>query len=108
MVEAIERIEHFTQDVDFEAFAASEMIAHAVLHNIQIVGEAARHIPEDVQAQYPDVDWAGMRGMRNVLVHDYAAVRLDVVWNVVAHRLPPLAPQLREILALERASGTES
>jgi uncharacterized protein with HEPN domain len=107
MIEAVERIERFTRGIDFETFAGSEMVVYAVLHAVQLIGEAARHIPDDVQTRYPDIDWAGMRGMRNILVHDYAAVRLEVVWGVVERRIPPLGPRLREILALEQIPRTD-
>ena len=71
------------------------------------VGEAVRHVPAEVQARYPDLDWIGMRGMRNMLVQNYGAVQLDVVWGVVHGRIPLLIPRLREILDEERASPTQ-
>jgi uncharacterized protein with HEPN domain len=104
MAEAAEKVRRYTAGMDFEAFAANDAIVDAVLHNVQHIGEAASHVPADVQARYPDVDWARMRGMRNVLVHTYASVRLDVVWGVVEQRIPILIPRLREILELERAA----
>ena len=108
MLDAPERIERFTRDVpDLDAFEANEVVVHAVVRNVQIVGEAARHIPDAAQARYADIDWIGMRGMRNILVHDYAAVRLDLVWGVVRDRIPPLVARLRQILAEERAAPAQ-
>ena len=104
MLEAAERVTSFTSEMDFEAFTASRMAVSAVLYELQTIGEAARHIPENIQTRYPDVEWAQIRGMRNILVHVYDAVRLDVVWGVVEHRIPTLLPRLREILERERAS----
>jgi uncharacterized protein with HEPN domain len=102
MLEAAERVRSFTTGMDFAAFTADRMAVSAVLYEIQTIGEASLHVPAEVQARYPDVEWAAMRGMRNILVHAYASVRLDVVWGVVERRIPPLVPRLREILELER------
>lgn len=102
MLEAAEKVERYTEGMtDLEAFTANELVIDAVIRNVQIIGEAARHIPEDAQARYPDVDWVGMRGMRNILVHDYAAVRLDLVWGVIQDRIPDLVARLRAIVQQE-------
>ncbi len=102
MIEAAEKVSRYTQGLaDLNAFSANEVIVDAVLRNVQIIGEAARHIPDAAQARYPGVDWAGMRGMRNILVHQYGAVQLDVVWHVVQMDIPIALPLLREILERE-------
>jgi len=103
MLEAAEKVARYTEGMtDFAAFSSNEMAVDAVIRNVQIIGEAARHIPDDVLARYPDVDWVGMRGMRNILVHNYGAIRLDVVWNVVQVDIPVILPRLREVLERER------
>ncbi|MGE3268942.1 MAG: DUF86 domain-containing protein [Chloroflexota bacterium] len=105
MLDAAEKIVRYTEEIpDLDAFISNDLIVDGVIRNVQIIGEAARHIPDDAQARYPDVDWIGMRGMRNILVHDYAAVRLDLVWGVVEARIPPLVRRLREIVELEVGS----
>ena len=102
MVEAGEKTLRYTQGMpNLQAFRLNEMAVDAVIRNVQIIGEAARHIPEEVQTRYPGVDWVGMRGMRNILVHQYGAVRLDVVWHVVQNDIPAALPRLREILERE-------
>ena len=102
MIEAAEKIVRYAQQMaDFQTFCSNEMAVDAVIRNVQIVGEAARHVPDEVQSRYPGVDWAGMRGMRNILVHQYGSVRLDVVWNVTQIDIPALLPRLREMLERE-------
>lgn len=85
----------------FDGFSADERTIDAVERNIEIIGEAARHIPEVIQARYPSVPWAQMRGMRNVLIHDYPAVSLSILWETTTQNLPPLIPLLKDIVARE-------
>jgi uncharacterized protein with HEPN domain len=109
MLEAAEKIARYTDGMaELAALSANDMAVDAVIRNVQIIGEAARHIPNDVQARYPDVDWMGMRGMRNILVHQYGSVRLDAVWGVVQQDIPAVLPRLRAILERELPDGPGS
>ena len=109
MIDAGEKVLRYTQGMpNLEAFRSNEIIVDAVLRNVQIIGEAARHIPDEVQSRYSKVNWAGMRGMRNILVHQYGAVRLDVVWYVVQHDVPAALPLLRDILERELPDDASS
>ena len=104
MVEAAEKIARYTDGMaDLAAFSSNEMAVDAVVRNVQIIGEAARHIPDDLLARYPDVDWVGMR---NILVHQCGSIRLDVVWGVVQHYIPTVLPRLRSIIACELPDGS--
>ncbi len=85
-----------------EEFGADEMVQDAVVRNLGIIGEAARHVPSDVQERYPGIPWAQIRGMRNVVIHEYPEVNLSIIWRTVTRNLPPLAPKLEEILERER------
>jgi uncharacterized protein with HEPN domain len=103
MIEAGEKTLRYAQGVsNLQAFRSNEVAVDAVVRNVQIFGEAVRQIPGEVQARYSDVDWAGMR---NILVHRYGTVRLDVVWNVVQADIPVTSPRLREILERELPEG---
>jgi uncharacterized protein with HEPN domain len=98
ILEAISKIQRYTAGWSEEAFASQEMAVDAVIRNFQVIGEAARHVPDDVQARYPEVPWSLMQGMRHILVHDYFAVKLDIVWRTVQQSLPPLVGPLQRIL----------
>lgn len=74
------------------------MAADAVIRNFQVIGEAARKIPVEVQSAHPEIPWALMQGMRHILVHDYDVVKLDVVWRTIQVELPPLVEPLRQML----------
>ena len=97
MIEAIERIERYASR-GREAFDSDELIQNWFVHHLQILGEAARAMPEDVKKAAPAIPWAKIVGMRHVLVHDYFGIDRDVVWNAVERELPQLAPELRALL----------
>src|SRR3954451_14836263 len=108
IIEASEKIGRYTSDMDFDAFAANEMAADAVTRNFGIIGEASRFIPGSIQAKYPDVPWRLMWDMRNVLIHDYPGVDLQVVWRTIKEDLPPTVARLGENLALERGDEVDT
>lgn len=95
---AVERIQRYTVEMDFDAFCADEKTIDAVLRNLQIMGEAARHIPSNVEAQWPQIAWKEMRGIRHVVTHEYFSVDLGIVWQTVIHDLPRLIPALTDLL----------
>lgn len=65
------------------------------------MGEAARHVPPEVEARNPQVPWHQMGAMRNELVHGYFGVNLPIVWDAIHNDLPPLAPLLQAVLERE-------
>jgi uncharacterized protein with HEPN domain len=92
--------------MDFDAFAGNRVAQLAVSHCLEIMGEAARHVPPEVQARCPEVAWRQMNDMRNVLIHAYTIVDLVVVWQAVTRDVPPTRERL--IRFLEEESGKES
>lgn len=101
ILHAIAKIERYTTGRIFETFQAEDMVVDATVWNLVVVGEAASHVPIEVQRRYPDVAWIRMRGMRNVAVHRYFELDLEVVWDTVQSDLPLLVTQLHQILANE-------
>ena len=97
MLEAIQRIEKYAGR-GRQAFVADELIQTYIVHNLQILGEAAAKIPSDQQREYPELPWPKMVGMRNVLVHNYFSIDLDIVWQVVESELPALKNSINRIL----------
>ena len=97
MMEAIQRIEKYAGR-GRQAFVADELIQTYIVHNLQILGEAAAKIPSDQQREYPNLPWPKMVGMRNVLVHNYFNIDLDIVWQVVESELPALKEKIGRIL----------
>jgi uncharacterized protein with HEPN domain/predicted nucleotidyltransferase len=99
--QAIDDIARFTEGMTIDTFVADRRTVLAVNFSFAVIGEAARQIPSEVEARYPAIPWARMRGMRNVLIHDYHNTDMTVVWETARDDLPPLVPLLREILEQE-------
>jgi len=89
MQEAIERIERYAQR-GRQAFGQDELVQNWMISHLQIIGEASRALSEDLRAQYPEVPWRAMIGMRNILVHHYFAIDLNIVWAVIERDLSKL------------------
>lgn len=97
MMEAIQRIDKYAGR-GRQSFVADELIQTYIVHNLQILGEAAAKIPTEQQREYPELPWPKMVGMRNVLVHNYFNIDLDIVWQVVESELPALKEKIGRIL----------
>ncbi|MDQ7030175.1 MAG: DUF86 domain-containing protein [Ardenticatenia bacterium] len=98
IIEAIEKILRYTEGMTFEEFARDERTVDAVIRNFTVIGEASRHIPQEIEQRYADVPWQEMRGMRHILVHEYFGVSMQILWHTIKHDLPPLLPKLRSVL----------
>jgi uncharacterized protein with HEPN domain len=70
----------------------------AILHNLFVLGEAAKAIPADVRALAPQIEWRGIAGLRDVLAHEYFGIDDEVVWDIVKNRLPDLVAQLEQMV----------
>ncbi len=97
ILEAIGRIEEYTSDLDFDGWQKDQKTIDAVIRNFEIIGEAAGCIPEDVRARYREIPWAKMKGIRNILIHEYFGVDIDVVWQTIQSDLPILKSALNKI-----------
>ncbi|MFW5641082.1 MAG: DUF86 domain-containing protein [Thermodesulfobacteriota bacterium] len=94
---AIDETADFTEGISFEVFKSDRKTFNAVVRSLEVIGEAAKCIPEDVQAEAPDIPWKYMARMRDKLIHHYFGVDPEIVWNVIRNELPPLEPRIEKL-----------
>jgi uncharacterized protein with HEPN domain len=105
MVESLEAIVDYSRGGKQE-FLGSRLIRDAVIRNLEVVGEAAKQLDSPFREKYPDVPWRRITGMRDVLIHNYFGVDVEMVWNVVEAEVPRLLAELGAILRELTATNT--
>lgn len=98
ILDCIVKIQRYTNGYTFDDFQDDDKTIDSVLRNLEIIGEAARHVPAEIRAQHSDLPWVEMLTMRNIVIHEYHGVNLRIIWQTVKEDLPPLLPRLKRIL----------
>ncbi|SRR6266508_5637936 len=88
----------FVKGLDYEGFRKDDKAVYAVIRAFEIIGEAARQIPEDIREKHPNIQWREIAAMRNKLTHEYFGVNTEVVWRTVQEDLPVIIPALKKML----------
>lgn len=101
MIGFAEKVLGYTFDVDKQAFVSSSMMHDAVIRNLELIGEAATHVPESVQSANPKIPWRLMIATRNRLIHAYLGIDEDIIWSIVRDDIPALIPLLRQLKKAE-------
>ena len=97
ILEAIAHIERYARR-GRQAFEDDELVQSWCVRHLQIIGEAARRVPPEVRSLAPEIAWSDVVGMRHILVHDYFAIDVDVVWDAIERDLPKLRDQIEQLL----------
>ena len=98
MMRAAGRIRAQLNGLERARLAEGDDRTELIIYNIQVLGEAANNVSDETCAKYPEIDFKGWAGMRHRLVHDYANIDLDIVWNAVSDDLPKLEKALKPIV----------
>lgn len=98
MLESMERAEKFIEEMDYEDFVKDERTSFAVIRCIEVMGEAAKQVPESIRKKHPGIPWKSIAGMRDKVIHFYFGVNLEKVWLVVKEDIPKLKPEIQKIL----------
>src|SRR5688572_17189176 len=94
---AIEKIRRYTSQMDHAAFLRDELVIDGVARNLEIIGEAARQLPDEFKRVNTQIPWTQISGLRNRIVHDYFGLDLEIIWQIIQHDLPELEKQVRAL-----------
>ncbi|WP_374680965.1 DUF86 domain-containing protein [Accumulibacter sp.] len=97
MIAFAEKVVTYTNGLEQSEFVANGLTYDASLRNLELIGEAARHIPDTIRAASPDLPWRLMIATRNRLIHGYLGIDNDTLWSIIRTDLPALLPQLRQL-----------
>lgn len=98
ILKCIEQIEWFVEDMRFDEFVKDNKTSSAVVRKLEVIGEASKNIPGEIQNKYKDIPWRDMARMRDKIIHFYFGVDYKIVWKVIKERLPQLKPRIKEVI----------
>ena len=97
MIAFAEKVLAYTAGLDQNAFVVNALVYDATLRNLELIGEAATHVPDDVRQAHPQVPWRMIIATRNRLIHAYLGIDNDTLWSIVVTDVPALLPMLRVV-----------
>jgi uncharacterized protein with HEPN domain len=98
ILDCIAKIETYTAGMTLDQFQNDALRVDAVIRNLEVIGVAAGRIPLEVQEKNPDNAWLEMRGMRNIMIHDYFGVSIPIIWHTIQNDLEPLKQGMNQIM----------
>lgn len=101
ILDSINDIENFTQDITFKKFTEDKKTVNAVIRSTEVIGEAAKKIPKSIKDKHPSIPWKKMTGMRDKLIHEYFGIDMEILWKAAKDELPPLKPLIQKMLKEE-------
>jgi uncharacterized protein with HEPN domain len=99
IAEACEKIFRYTAEMNFDDFKADDRTSDAVIRNIEVIGEAANHLPDSYIFSHPEVGWNKAIAVRNRVIHEYFGVDYSIIWNIIRNYLPGLYESVKSLLA---------
>ena len=98
ILESIGEIEKYTKNISKKRFFDSVMIQDAAVRRLEIIGEAVKNLPTSFKNRYPKIPWKKIAGTRDILIHEYFGVNVDLVWKIVNKNIPQLKKQISKLL----------
>lgn len=98
ILEAANKVLQYTNDMTLEAFQGDGLVFDAVVRNLEIIGEAAKHLPREVQERMPDVEWTKAAAFRDVIAHAYFGLNVHIIWDVTRNKIPGIAQSVEKLL----------
>ena len=97
ILKEIENINKFISDMDFETFCLDEKTKYAVARSLEIIGEAVSKIPEEIKEKHKDIPWQDIKNFRNIVIHKYWDIDVEIIWDIIENELEPLRKNLKKI-----------
>ncbi|MEK7209181.1 MAG: DUF86 domain-containing protein [Patescibacteria group bacterium] len=98
ILESIKRIERYIKDLKTADFIENEVVQDGVMKRMEVIGEAVKHLPDNIKNKYPEIPWKNIAGIRDVLIHEYAGVQLETIWRTAKNDLPTLKQTIVQLL----------
>lgn len=98
ILNSIENIEKYAKNISYKKFIKTNLVVDAIIRNLEIIGEAVKKIPPEIKKKYPHIEWKKIAGLRDILIHEYFGVNLEIIWDIIINKLPKLKKSVKVIL----------
>ena len=97
MILFAEKVQRYTKNLDQAAFINSELYYDATLRNLELIGEAATNLPQDIKTNHPEIPWRQIIATRNRIIHGYLGIDNDIIWSIITEEIPSLITHLKNL-----------